>query len=164
MATIFIFNGLAMGDERFRIRTWTRSTNHRVARHAVVGGYRTRPLGDEPPTMSIGGLYAPAGRVGGTPPTRDALENWFKPELFDWDEMRGQTGEFRTGRLSYGQWTLESVDYDHQSLAVLGQSGIAPRMVSWDMRFVAAEENIVVAGAPVDEDFDPDNLFGRERS
>lgn len=150
MVALFVFNRLTMDDAQFRILNWGRSTNHRVVRHSVVGGYRTRALGDEAPTMTIGGLYAPAGHVslGGSPPTRAATDNWYKPDLSAWDALRGTTGEFITGRMSYGMWTLESVEYDHQQLLLGAGGGIAPRLVSWTMSFVADSERIVVDSLP----------------
>ena len=146
MAIIFLFDDLTMNDDLFRILSWTRSARHRVARHNTIGGTRVVPIARDATVMSIGGLYAPAGYAGGKPPVRTPGTNWYRPDLESWENRRGTTGELRTGRMNFGEWTLESFESDYQALAILSvESGIAPRAVQWDAVFVAVNESISIS-------------------
>lgn len=145
MAALFTFDGLTMDDRLFRMDTWTRSASVRVARRNTVGGYRVLRLPPDPPSITVSGRYAPAGVSGRRPPVRSTGENWYVHDLSDWEAKLGETGRLQFGRIAYGDYLLETVDLDHRDLAVLSASGgVAPRTVSWTLRFVAVREDVVV--------------------
>ena len=65
--------------------------------------------------------------------------NWYTV-LKDWDDSVEAVGNLDIGTVDYGQYRLVETDYDHDVIMAGLVSGIAPRRVKFDLRFLEEDE------------------------
>ena len=97
--------------------SFSRSRNTRIVKKPTIGNAYVRPLGRDPSTISLGLSYAPAASkvLRGSESRRD---HWIQP-LIDLDSLLDQILILEFGKISYGQWVLDSAKDDYQNLYIL---------------------------------------------
>ena len=132
----WVLSGFPIPNRKFR---------KRVRQTAL--GFRTVPLGRDPSTLSVSGLYLPASRDPFT--VRSAPQHWFR-RLRPVRDLVGQIVTVSAVNMDFGQYFFESMDFGQEDnyLRLIerqtGGNGIAPVEVPFTMRLTEVEENLVL--------------------